>query len=260
MCILYISYRSHPRYSLIVAANRDELYERPSAPAGFWPDHPGVFAGRDLREGGTWLGMTTGGRFAALTNVRDLARLKKEAPSRGLLVRDFLCGDEHPLSCLERLKARSDRYSGYNIIVGNREGFFYFSNLKDSVTQLRPGSYGLSNHFLDTPWPKVRLARERLDRVMAGGEEPSPEDIFHILADRSKPADADLPDTGVGLVWERILSSVFVRTEGYGTRSSTVIFVEHGGNVRFIERVFNGEPESYETMVGKFMLDASALL
>ncbi|MEA3470289.1 MAG: NRDE family protein [Thermodesulfobacteriota bacterium] len=246
MCLLFLAYKSHPLYPLVLAANRDEFYDRPSQAAEFWEDRTDVLAGRDLKGGGTWLGITKGGRIAAITNFRDLNALKVNAPSRGLLVGDYLLGNDDPGGYLRGLKDRAGAYSGFNIVVGNVNDLYYFSNMDGNILKIQEGPHGLSNHFLDTPWPKVGRGKELLGRVLSEHEDPSFEAMFDVLADRSRPDDSMLPDTGIGLEWERILSPIFVETEGYGTRSSTIILVNRDGEVTFIERVFDGDTGGFE--------------
>ena len=246
MCLLFVAYKSHPLYPLILAANRDEFYDRPSAAAALWEDRTDVLAGRDLKEGGTWLGITKGGRIAAITNFRDPEALKVNAPSRGLLVGNYLLGNDDPGDYLRGLKDRAGAYSGFNIVVGNVNDLYYFSNIDGNILKIPEGSHGLSNHFLDTPWPKVERGKELLGLVLSEYEDPSFEAMFDVLADRSRPDDSLLPDTGIGLEWERILSPIFIETEGYGTRSSTIITVKGDGGATFIERVFDGETRGFE--------------
>ncbi|MCF8080124.1 MAG: NRDE family protein [Desulfobacterales bacterium] len=238
MCLLLFSYRRHPRYRLLAAANRDEFYERPTAPAAFWPEQPDVLAGRDLRSGGTWMGITRTGRFAALTNYRDPALHLSDAPSRGGLVSGFLTGDCPARRYMETVAAGADRYNGFNLLAADAEGLYYFGNRGNGTARLSPGIYGLSNHLLDTPWPKVAEAKEALFAQFTGEEPFDPESVFAVLADRSRPPDHRLPDTGMGIEWERILSSRFITSETYGTRSSTVLSVEKNGTIRLLERTF----------------------
>jgi uncharacterized protein with NRDE domain len=246
VCLLFLAYKSHPLYPLIVAANRDEFYDRPTKAASFWEEQPDVLAGRDLKGGGTWLGITKGGRIAAITNFRKLAALKVNAPSRGLLVGDYLLGNDDPDEYLRDLKNRAGVYSGFNIVAGRVDELYYFSNMDGTILKIPEGSHGLSNHFLDTPWPKVERGKKLLGQVLSEDEVPSFEAIFDVLADRSRPDDSMLPDTGIGLEWERVLSPIFVETEGYGTRSSTIILVKRDGGATFIERVFDGETGGFE--------------
>jgi uncharacterized protein with NRDE domain len=238
MCLLLLSYRQHPQYRLLAAANRDEFYERPTAPAAFWPKRPDVLAGRDLRSGGTWMGITRTGRFAALTNFRDPAHQIPGAPTRGALVSGFLTGDCPARRYMETVAAGADRYNGFNLLVADAEGLYSFGNRGNGIARLSPGIYGLSNRLLDTPWPKVVEAKEALVAQFTGEEPFDPETVFAVLADRSRAPDHRLPDTGMGIEWERILSSRFITSETYGTRSSTVLAVEKNGTVRFLERTF----------------------
>jgi uncharacterized protein with NRDE domain len=239
MCLILFAWKRHRNFPLILAANRDEFYDRASAPAGFWDDAPDLLAGRDLRDGGTWLGITRGGRVAALTNYRDPASLKTGAPSRGLLVSDYLRGRESPGAYLDRIASDADRFNGFNLLVGDTDELFCFSN-RGARERLQPGIHGLSNHLLDTPWPKVTRGKRALEALLEEEKGMSPETLFALLADRTRPPDDHLPDTGVGLAWERLLSPLFIESPAYGTRSSTVLLIDRKGNVNFIERVFNG--------------------
>jgi uncharacterized protein with NRDE domain len=238
MCLLLFAWKAHPFYPLILAANRDEFYERPSAPADFWEDAPELLAGRDLKEGGTWLGLTRSGRLAALTNYRDPASLKIEAPSRGRLTTDYLLGNEKPQTYLERIAPEAFRYNGFSLLVGDFSDLFYLSN-RGTQLRLAPGIYGLSNSLLDVPWPKVARGKKRLGDLLSKKVRPTAEAVFKFLSDRSRPPDNQLPETGVGLEWERILSPLFIQSAVYGTRSSTALFIDRDGNATFSERVFD---------------------
>jgi uncharacterized protein with NRDE domain len=239
MCLILIACQVHPRYPLILAANRDEFYQRPTAAAAFWPDAPQILAGRDLVRQGTWLGITRSGRFAALTNYRDPHAARRNAPSRGELVSEFLRSEIRAEDYLERLRAETPAYNGYNLLFGNQDGLYCYSNKSGEAVRLAPGFHGLSNHLLDTPWPKVVRGKETLAKVV-GNSDFFREDLFAILADRTPAADELLPDTGVGLARERMLSSIFITSERYGTRSSTVLLIDANRQVSFSERSFNG--------------------
>ncbi len=248
MCLILVASRSHPEYPLIIAANRDEFYHRPTAPLCFWDDHPEILAGRDLQEKGTWLGVTKKGRIAAITNFRDPAHINPDAPSRGLLVSNFLISDQTPENYLKAIENSGINYNGFNLVVGDINELWWFSNKKKDILKINPGIHGLSNHLLDTPWPKVKKTKAGLHDILNTSSPIDPEDIFRLLADTDRPADDKLPDTGVGLKWEQILSSVFVFSEIYGTRSSAVILVDKFGNLTFLERTYkkattsSGEP------------------
>jgi uncharacterized protein with NRDE domain len=242
MCLILFAWKTHKNFPLILIANRDEFYERPTAPAAFWEDAPGLLAGRDLRAGGTWLGITRKGGLAALTNYRDPATMKDVAPSRGKLVSDFLRGRRTPEAYLHWLSPRSGRYNGFGLLVGNPDELYYFSN-RGAQIRLLPGIHGISNHLLDTPWPKVERGKQAFRDLLEKKKTPPLEMMFALLADRSRPPDERLPDTGVGLERERVLSPLFIESPVYGTRSSTVLLIDRRGRVTFVERVFNGDTD-----------------
>ncbi len=237
MCLIFFSYNLRTDYRLILAANRDEYYERPTQPLDFWDDVPHILAGRDLRGKGTWMGITRTGRWAAITNFRDPASLKNDAPSRGLLVSDFLIGKASPKAYLEHIKSIGHRYNGFNLLVGDASAICYYSNRGKGVQRMNPGLYGLSNHLIDTPWPKVKKGKADIEIPFAKKEIHS-EDIFKVLGNKDHPPDDTLPDTGMGLTWERILSPLFVTSDIYGTRSSSVLLMEKTGKITFWERTF----------------------
>lgn len=237
MCLILFAYQTHPRHRLVVAANRDEFYARPTAPAAFWSDAPEVLAGRDLREGGTWLGVTRGGRFAAVTNVREPEMYRVGAPSRGFLVSDFLRGSESPEVYAERLAETGGEYNGFNLLLVDGRSLVWLSNRGEGARTLEPGVYGLSNALLDTPWPKVEMGKEDLRRALEGdGDEALAAALFATLARRDPAPDARLPATGIGAERERALSSAFIATPEYGTRCSTVLLMGRDGAVSFTER------------------------
>jgi uncharacterized protein with NRDE domain len=246
MCLILFAWKTHKYFPLILIANRDEFYERPTAPAAFWEDTPGLLAGRDLREGGTWLGITRKGRLAALTNYRDPTARKDGAPSRGKLVSDFLRGRRAPEAYLRWLSPKAARYNGFGLLVGNPNELCYFSN-RGALIRLLPGVHGISNHLLDTPWPKVERGKQTLRDHLEREKTPSPEALFTLLADRARPPDERLPVTGVGLEWERVLSPLFIESPDYGTRSSIVLLIDRRGRVTFIERVFDGDSDPWMT-------------
>jgi len=260
MCLILLSFQQRTDYPLVFAANRDEFYDRASAPAAFWEEAPELLAGRDLVAGGTWFGVTKTGRLAAITNYREPGFHRFTAPSRGKVVSDFLLSEEEPEEYLRRLEADAHRCNGFSLILGYPGRLFYFSNRNDRFTELKPGLYGLSNHLLDSPWPKVERGKKALADVLFRGELPREkimEGLFQVLADRKRPEDGELPDTGVGLEWERVLSSLFVTSPVYGTRSSTVLLVDREGTVTFEERVFDGGPNSWSSAKYEFRIEAT---
>jgi len=233
MCLILIAYRTHPAFPLVVGANRDEFYGRPTAPAEFWKDAPDVLAGRDLQASGTWLGITRSLRFAAVTNFRDGRDLKAGARSRGELTSAFLRGNASARQYLEDVRRQAGEFNGFNLFLADATGLYYYSNRDGEVRHLAPGTYGLSNHLLDTPWPKVVELKPRFDAAIR--QPLDPDAIGRLLADRGVAPDAALPDTGVGLERERILSAAFVQSADYGTRSTTALSVGADRIVRFKE-------------------------
>jgi uncharacterized protein with NRDE domain len=259
MCLILLAWRAHPEYPLVFAANRDEAYERPSAAAGFWPEAPRIFGGRDLQKGGTWLGVALSGRIAAVTNYRDGAVVKNAARSRGDLTADYLRGVEEPRAYLERIAPAAAEYGGFTAIIGTLERLFCYSNRGAGIEEVAPGVHGLSNHLLDTPWPKVARGRQRLASLTTADEPGLISALFDALADRTAAPEAELPDTGVGLERERELSSSFVAGGRYGTRASTVLLINRKSEVVFIERAFGARGVPLETVERRFALESSTV-
>jgi uncharacterized protein with NRDE domain len=257
MCLILLFFDTRAADSLIMAANRDEYYDRPASPLAFWREAPYILAGRDIRGGGTWLGVTRRGRIAALTNFRDPSAIMENAPSRGMLVKNFLTGTDSPKNYLKRIRMTARQYNPFNLLVGNRSALFYYSNRNNEIQQLESGLYGLSNHLLDTPWPKVQKGKEYLETLIKNKKRVAPEDIFGILTDRSFPPAGLLPDTGVGPEWERLLSPVFITSRTYGTRSATALIVNRSGRLTVAERNFTPQPwgvERHDTRTFRLML------
>ena len=246
MCLVFLSIQNHPRYKLIIAGNRDEFYNRRTAPAGYWEDHPNVLGGRDLEAGGTWLAVTQHGKIGLVTNYRDPQRIDPNAPSRGYLVSDYLTGEESPDRYLKKISTNGKRYNGFNLILGDTDSLWYYSNYREGIQQLGPGFFGLSNHLLETSWPKVLRGKEKIRPVLAM-DIIDPEILFEILYDDQVADDILLPQTGLAIERERALSSMFIKTEGYGSRCSTVILVDKNGQMSFSERVYNVENFEYTT-------------
>ena len=238
MCLILMSYDQHPDYKLILAANRDEYYDRPTRPLNFWEDQPEIVAGRDMKSNGTWLGVHRTGRFAAVTNYRDPAQNLPHAPSRGTLVSGFLTASETARTYMQKIAAVGQDYNGFNLLVGDRSGLWYYSNRGNDIQQLKPGLLGISNHLIETPWPKVNKGKAELQNVLSKPKDIHYEDLLNILSDRSVPPDDMLPHTGVGIEWERILSPLFITSKVYGTRSSSVLLIKRNGQVILVERTF----------------------
>ena len=255
MCLIALAWRAHPAYRLIVAANRDEYFARPAAPADFWEDNTHILAGRDLEAGGTWLGITLEGRIAALTNYRNPADRRSGVPSRGALVSDFLGGDVGPAEYVKRIQKAAASYNGFSLLVGNEDSLWFFSNRGGPPLRVAPGVHGLSNHLLDTPWPKVEKAKAQLASQL---DKPFAADAaFELLSDTRRAPSAELPSTGVSLELEERLSAVrILAAGGYGTRCSTVLCFGKDGRVEFHERSYREDGSasgtvSYRLTLGK---------
>lgn len=252
MCVLFLALDEHPRHRVVLAANRDEFYERPTALAQRWTDCERVIGGRDLKAGGTWFGVTEdGGRWAALTNIRNPEEHRDDATSRGELPTSYLCGRTSAADYAARVNDGKGEYNGFNLLVGDANGVWYVSTLRDEVKTLGPGVYGLSNATLnDDAWPKVKrglkLFRRRLNEVRIDSR-----DLFTMLADTERPSDDKLPDTGVGKEWERVLAPLFITSETYGTRASLALLLNREGTSgpagRFLERSFGPKGAPLET-------------
>ncbi|MFW6428772.1 MAG: NRDE family protein [Desulfosalsimonas sp.] len=250
MCLISIAIDSHPAYPLIVAANRDEFYSRPTEPLGFWEENPGILAGRDLQSGGTWLGVTEKGKIGAVTNFRDPGSMTPWGESRGQLVRNYLEGDTPPAEYLAEVEKNKNSYSGFNLVLGDTGQLWWYSNKNGGIVKLSAGIHAISNHLLNTPWPKVEKIKRKIYDLISNRDTIDPYEVLDLLFDRTQAPDSRLPDTGVNLQWERMLSPVFVASPDYGTRSSSVILVESSGRLVFCERTFSakdGEPVPRET-------------
>ncbi|MGB3127243.1 MAG: NRDE family protein [Pseudomonas sp.] len=234
MCLIVFAWRPGHAQPLIVAANRDEFYARPSLPLARWPDTPDIYAGRDQEAGGTWLGVNANGRFAALTNIRD-PHQPPARTSRGELVARFLSGSASIEDYLADVNGRSIEYAGFNLLVGTRDELWHYNANQTAPTRLEAGIYGLSNAGLNTPWPKLLKAKAALGGLL---QNPQPHALLEMLSDPQTAPFADLPDTGVGLATESLLSSVFIASPSYGTRASTVLIVNADGSRQMVERSF----------------------
>lgn len=245
MCLITFAYNAHPKYKLIVAANRDEFYERPTRRAKSWKDEllPEIIAGKDLEAGGTWMGISKKGDWGALTNYRDPSNINKAATSRGELVLNYLKGKLTPEEYLKLISPKSDQYNGFNILLGDKESLYHFSNHTLQVTKIKPGIHGVSNAVLNTPWPKLDQAKRDLEAVIKNPDFEK-DSLFTLLKKDNKPSEHLLPKTGIPLEWEKAISSVFIKTESYGTRCSTVLLIDKEDNMEFTERRFNTKTSS----------------
>ena len=239
MCLIYIAWRRHARHRLVVAANRDEYHARPALPAHWWDDMPGLLAGRDLEAGGTWLGIASGDRFAAITNYQDPAARLPDAPSRGALVSEFLTGDESAPEYLARIMTAGHRYNGFSLLAMDGDTLAFASNRTAGVIRLESGVYGLSNHLLDTPWPKVTDGKRELERLLAEPHVGIPDLLALLAAGGLRCDEAPWADIGSDLGRMQRRSARFILGNDYGTRTSTVVLLDTGGTGVFVERSFD---------------------
>lgn len=251
MCLIFLSVNNHPRYKLVIAGNRDEFHDRRTAPASFWTDTPEVLGGRDLEAHGTWLGISRSGRLSLLTNFRDPRNINPAAPSRGHLVSDFLVHGPSELEYLRIVERRGKEYNGFNLIAGTPDRLYYYSNYGQGIQRLPEGLHGLSNHLLNTPWPKVERGKKALANLLRA-DSILPSELFEFLYDDRVAPDDQLPDTGVGLERERVLSSMFIKSPGYGSRCSTVILIDRNNHVLFSERAYDLSTFAHETRSFEF--------
>lgn len=241
MCLILFALRAHPEVPLIVAANRDEFHERPAAAANFWPDAPDVLAGRDLEAGGSWLGVTRSGRFAAVTNFSEPPPEPRPPRSRGELVSGFLTGSEPPETYLQSVATHAHDYTGFNLLAGHGDDLWYYSNRIARPQRLMPGTYGLSNHLLDTAWPKVRRGKSALAAFEDAEQHPDVDALLELLADDTQPDDAELRHAGLDPVTARRVAPCFIRGSVYGTRASTVVLCHRDGRIRFAEQRYGAD-------------------
>lgn len=238
MCLIFVSYNTNVQHRYVVAANRDEFRARPTAPLDYLDEENTILGGQDLQAGGMWLGVCRGGKFAAITNYRDCTGAIADLPSRGEIVSHYLRSNESAIHAIEALAQKSQRYAGFNVLFGDESHLVYYSNRQNEIQIVQPGFYGLSNHLLDSPWPKVVRGKKLLRPYMCDCARVDVAMITALLQDTSLPADALLPDTGVGLDWERFLATIFIDGPEYGTRSTAVIEIGHHGDVVFTETTY----------------------
>jgi len=250
MCLISFAWQQDPHYPLILIANRDEFYDRPTAPMARWQDQPDIIAGRDLQQGGTWLGVSRHGRLAAITNYRSGQR-ETDKLSRGALTRDYLASELSAEAWICQQLPKLHLYGGFNLILGDSEGLWYCSNRQPGYKKLEAGIYGLSNALLDTPWPKLSRLKQQLGMALQQ-QDLNEENLLQALAEPQQYPDQLLPDTGISMEWERSLSACFIRLEAYGTRASSLISLDNQGRLRFTERSFD-----YAGVTGQQTLELS---
>ena len=257
MCLILFAHRQREDYPLVLIANRDEYYARPTRDAHWW-DEAAVFAGRDLEAGGTWLGIGRNGRFAAVTNVREAGGMKAGKKSRGALTRDFLVGGAAAEDYLEALIPGDGDYSGFNLLLGDTSGLWFYSNRDHGIRRIETGVFGLSNGAFDEAWPKLSSGKAELAALLEGRFDH--DDLLEILTDHRIAEDHELPQTGVPLDIERMLSSRFIRSPEYGTRACTVLTIDGGGRVEFSEQNYRDANNAGERIHQSFILDPSKII
>jgi uncharacterized protein with NRDE domain len=255
MCLILVAWRTHTEYPCVVAANRDEFYARATAVAQWWPGQPELLAGRDLQAGGTWLAARRNGSWAALTNYRSPGNNRTEAPSRGELVSTLMQAGWDVVRALAYLTEHGAKYNGFNLLYSDGERLGIYESAGARAAVLEPGVYGLSNHLLDTPWPKVKRAKSRMYAALSGLPETRP--MLELLRDDTVGAENELPRTGIDPAWERLLSSAFIRAPGYGTRCSTLLLQRADGDTAFHEWSWNSRGEADGSVSFSFQRDAA---
>ncbi|MEH0154349.1 NRDE family protein [Limibacter armeniacum] len=243
MCLITFALDKHPRYKLVLAANRDEFFNRPTQPMHFWEEHPDLLAGKDLQAGGTWMGFNQQGKFVAITNYRDMASIKESAPSRGHLTAGFLLSPFSAADYMTEVEREGHKYNGFNLLTADSSGFYYYSNYDGSPKRLSEGIYGLSNHLLDTPWVKVTKSKRHLNELLVQ-DIITTDQLQSMMFDMETVSEDQLPDTGIGAEWEKLLSSMFIKTDfDYGTRCSSAVLMDYEGNLTVQEVTYNSQQE-----------------
>jgi len=253
MCLIIFSWKQNTEYPLVLMANRDEFYQRPTLQASVWKNQPEIVAGKDLQGNGTWMGISKSGKWAALTNYRALSEMRKDAPTRGSLVTDFLVNNYSPEEYLTIVKNDPNNYNGFNLLVGNANGIGYYSNKEGIVKKVETGVHGLSNHLLDTPWPKVQRGKSKLSASL--NHPINTESLLNHMTDKTIASDEQLPNTGVSKEWEKLLSPMFIESEQYGTRCSTILLMDKKGKFTFIEKTYPNPFDPVDESTQKFEVE-----
>jgi uncharacterized protein with NRDE domain len=255
MCLIIVAYKVHPEYPLLIAANRDESYQRPTRQAEFWDNEPSILAGQDLEKGGSWLGMNKFGSVAAVTNYRSGEKLKLSNTSRGLLVSDYLKYKKSSLNFLDLCLTKLADFEAFNLLLGDVNALYFLNSREKTYMQLEAGIYGVSNGDLDSNWPKVERAKQKMQTLLDTEQFNSHEEILLTLADKYLPDDESLPDTGMGIEWERALAPIFIRENDYGTRSSSVVRINNENRVYFTERSYDRQGNTANTKQFEFTIE-----
>ncbi len=238
MCLISIAYQCHPKYKLILLANRDEFYQRPTKEAHWWEEDNSVFGGKDLQAGGSWLSVSKKGKIGAITNYRMPSRVIKNKTSRGQILGDYMLSDHEEKNYIDKISSSAENYEGYNLLFGSQDKLYHYSNINQKLTTINPGIHALSNHLLNTPWPKVEKAKKVMDELIESGNVFDVDTAFTLFSDKQIAPDDQLPYTGIGLNYERYLSSIFIDIPQYGTRATTLLLIDNKNQVFFEEREY----------------------
>lgn len=239
MCILFVALNAHPKYPLIICANRDEFHHRATAPADFWPPERNLLAGKDLQAGGSWFGVNRQGQVAGITNLRLANRQETAMRSRGELVLKAL--NPHSLICPNWLADHANDYRPFNLVFGQGTDLYCFNSLSKDTIKLAPGFHAICNGALNDVWPKMAKGRLALEQLINHSPSLAMQDLLNIMKDESQPNDSELPDTGVGLEWERRLAAIYIRHPEYGTRSTSILLQDNAGEIHFCEVRYDGK-------------------
>ncbi|UYM18685.1 NRDE family protein [Endozoicomonas euniceicola] len=240
MCLIIFSWQPDAQNPLVLVANRDEFYDRPTAPVQFWEDYPEIFGGRDKKAWGSWLALSRSGRFAAVTNYRQWPAPEGEI-SRGQLVKDCLNSSLSTHAFIKNVQKNAHRYSGFNFLAGSINELYYYSNIEGVAKKLEPGVYGLCNKLLNSPWPKLEKTRDAVAKALNNDNFAEPETLLHIMQDTTRFPDHLLPDTGIGRERERLLSSAFINSPDYGTRNTSVLMFNRNKAASWHEQTYGTE-------------------
>ncbi|MBD3584680.1 NRDE family protein [Salinimonas sp. HHU 13199] len=252
MCILFIARDQRKDFPLIIAANRDEFHARPTKASHIWSSHPPIFAGKDLKAGGTWMGVTRSGRIAALTNIRQPDKERQDARTRGELVVNYLTHKGSNPQFHDVLRRRREKYNGFNLLHGTWRDLKVYNNESDSLLSLEPGIHGLSNGALNDPWPKVSRGVSALSQYCSESDTLSEDALFSLLKDKTEAPESALPDTGISKDWEKRLSPIFIQSDEYGTRASTLLLVNRNGNASWSERTYDIQGQVTDQVTAHF--------
>lgn len=255
MCLILFALNNHPKYKLIMAANRDEFFKRPTLNADFWEENNSILGGRDIQSGGTWLGATKNGRFIGITNFRDPENEKINAKSRGELSKTFLTQNQNITAFISEVSKLRNQYNGFNLLLSDDsfDTLYHYSNISDETTKIKKGVHGLSNHLLDTPWPKIQFGKDNLSHIIKS-ESIDMYDLVEMLRNDHEALEKSLPTTGISFDLEKKLSPVFISLKEYGTRCSTIVLVDKKNDLSFLEVSYDEQKQIFSKQTHRLQL------